>query len=103
MTKHIDIYNLTTIEQFRHRVQTSVFLMSRNILNEGFPSSEMFNPRYNLARQAAALDELTLSKFAWECAANPSIASAELANPGSALDGDIDYVVSSAWNSIAGA
>ena len=103
MTKHIDIYNLTASEQFRHRVQTSVFLMSRNILNEGIPSSEMFNPRYNLARQAAALDELTLSKFTWECAASTSIASAELSDPGSALDGDIDYVVSTAWNSIAGA
>lgn len=103
MTKHIDIYNLTTREQLRHRVQTSVFLMSRNILNEAIPRTARFDPRYNLARQATALDELTLSKFTWECAANPSIASAELANPGSALDGDIDYVVSSAWNSIAGA
>ena len=103
MTKHIDIYNLTASEQFRHRVQTSVFLMSRNILNGGIPRSEKFDPRYNLARQATALDELTLSKFVWECAANPSIASAELTKPGSAPDGDIDYVVSSAWNSIAGA
>lgn len=103
MTKHIDIYNLTASEQFRHRVQTSVFLMSRNILNEGFPRTEMFNPRYNLARQATSLDELTLGKFTWECAANTSIASAELSDPGSALDGDIDYVVSTAWNSIAGA
>ena len=103
MLKHIDIYKLTTNEQFRNRVQTSVFLTSRDILNEEIPEGAMFAPRYNLARRATSLDALALNRFVWECAANPAIAAAEITSLGSARDGDINYVVSTTWNSIAAA
>lgn len=102
-SQHLDIYHLTRRDDFRHRIQTSVYLTARNILNEQIPDGLEFAPRYNLARQATALDTLTLEKFVWACAANSTIAGAELATDNSSADGDLDFVVSAAWDQIAGA
>lgn len=98
---YLATFNLAHDEDFRKRVQTAALIVARDILNDG--AEDQTGPRYRLARQAARLDDPIVDAFAWEAALNPSIATQELAQPGSSPDGDLGFVCATAWDRVAGA
>lgn len=85
---------------FRGRVSAAVIATAFSVAGEtpsarGFPT--YWDKRSNLAQRILQGQTAPVDAFVWAVAANPSVAAA-----GTASDGDIEYVVVTNWNDVAG-
>lgn len=92
--------DLVQCQSFRLRVTAAVVTAAGQINGESVTSGyeDYYVKRSTLAQRVFVNPDGVSPTFVWLCAANPTIASTGLA----ASDGDIQYVVNSSWDDVAG-
>lgn len=104
---YLETGKATQSADFQLRVQTACFTAAQQILAEA-EDTPNHTSRVQLARQVLVDPSVRVRQFMWLCASNPTIsASVKVdADPAKvvvqAADTDIQYVVNSNWDDVAG-
>lgn len=94
-----------TDSDFHLRVQAATFKLAQDVLNEP-DTTPGYIVRRSLAEAVVREPAVMVGRFVWLCASNPAIASTVTGDGTTVLvdcpDGDIEFVVASNWNVVAG-
>lgn len=99
MASYLDRAQLATHAGFRSRVQVAMLITAANVASEAASG----DTRKDSLRAALATNVLNdpdgyAIRFAWATVTNPTVAEGGLNAP----DGDLEFVIASLWDGIAG-
>lgn len=99
MASYLDRAALAKHEGFRDRVMVAMIVTAVNVAAEGASSDQ----RKDSLRAALATNALNdpagyIDRFAWATVSNATVADAGINAP----DGDLEYVMASLWDALAG-
>ena len=99
MANYLDRANLAKHEGFRDRVRIAMLITAVNVSSEA-PSGDQRKDslRETLATNVLADPIAYTERFAWAAVTNPTVAEGGLTSP----DGDLEFVMASLWDGIAG-
>lgn len=88
---------------FRDRVTVAVVRRATMVADEAADAGDVVaGKRAALATQALTNVAAVAANFQWAVAANPTVSASAAGGQANVPDGDIEYVVASVWNDLAG-
>lgn len=99
MTGYIEVADLAEAASFRTRIKIAIVKAAVQVLAEAASATpEKTLKRHDLAIAVLSDPAGLAARFVWPIVANAAIAGAGLASP----DGDLDFVVATVWDALAG-